>query len=178
MKKTVTKKLVRSSAVAKNAVARKAAPKQVAAKTKTMDKAAPKKAAPKKQRVAKAAVPLPLRSGRAKKKTVASTLARPIKAAAVKPGKARNAWPTSPISLARPMVPAAKQDASPAEVDHAGIVLQDLPFHERPDARFDPTPDTNTPLPGHTASYDRGAQNEQVAADKGKRARINNPGRR
>jgi hypothetical protein len=44
---------------------------------------------------------------------------------------------------------------------------------ERPDARFDPTPDTKVPLPGHT-SFDNGAQTERVAANKGKRARTVN----
>lgn len=45
------------------------------------------------------------------------------------------------------------------------------PDPQRPDATYDPTPDTNVPLRGHT-SFQHNAQSERAAAMKGQRARI------
>ncbi|MFZ1688289.1 MAG: hypothetical protein WAU70_12740 [Flavobacteriales bacterium] len=47
---------------------------------------------------------------------------------------------------------------------------QHQPMAERPAPTFDPTPDTNVPMRGHTAFH--GAQTARVAANKGNRARI------
>jgi hypothetical protein len=60
-----------------------------------------------------------------------------------------------------------------AEENQAAPGTTGTSTNELPEASFDPTPDTNLPLPGHT-SFDRDAQTARVAADKGKRIRQRN----
>ncbi len=71
------------------------------------------------------------------------------------------------------MTPTAEQDSTPAEEREGFSQHSDASINVRPEATFDPTPDTKVPPRGHT-SFDRESQTERVAANKGKRARMGN----
>ena len=79
--------------------------------------------------------------------------------------------PSAPLSARASEKPTGHaQQQSEARTPVAEIAAVD-PFEAQPDATFDPTPDTNVPMRGHT-SFPHNAQSERVAALKGQRARM------
>jgi len=81
--------------------------------------------------------------------------------------------PSAPVRLRAVEKPTGHAQQQPVAQTPVAETAAVDPFEAQPDATFDPTPDTNVPLRGHT-SFQHNAQSERVAALKGQRARMSN----
>jgi hypothetical protein len=192
-KKAATKSTGRKTApkkkAATKAIASKATPKKKTAKKVTGRKAVPKKramaksAAKQVSRGKKAMVKTPamkaLRSAQGKKaaprKKTAATTAKKV---AQRPGRPQKRTVTKKQPVQKPEPKRTPITGSGADKLQRGMPVQDeysatgnseSGARALPEAGYDPTPDTNLPLPGHTSFH--GSQTARVAADKGKRIR-------
>ncbi|MBK9761848.1 MAG: hypothetical protein IPO87_00460 [Flavobacteriales bacterium] len=158
-KKVTTRKAATRTGASKKAasgrsVVKKAATKKVAAKKNTTKKTALKsKVTPEASNVTRSK---PTEQGR--------DVTKPKRVATPKQGP-NGSQPTTAVKSG-----AQKRTKGPEEQDTS--VQEQIP-PLRPDATFDPTPDTKRPHPGQT-SVSKGSQSARAAALKGQRARMVN----
>lgn len=172
-KKAVAKKSV-SKVAAKKTTTKKAATKTTASKkaasgSSVFKKAATKKAAAKKNTTKKTALKSKVTTKaskvtRSKPAVHEGAVAEPKRAAKPKQGS-NGSQPTTALKSG-----AQKGKKGPEEQDTS---VQEKITPPRPDATFDPTPDTKRPHPGQT-SVSKDSQSARAAALKGQRARMVN----
>jgi hypothetical protein len=168
-KKKAVKKVTGRKAVPKKRAMAKSAAKQMSRGKKAMVKPTAKKAAPK-----KALSSAQGKKTAPKKKTAAAT----AKKAAQRPGRPQKRTVTKKQPVQKPEPKRTPVTGSgtdklqrrmPVQDEHAATGNTENGARALPEAGYDPTPDTNLPLPGHTSFH--GSQTARVAADKGKRIR-------
>jgi len=85
----------------------------------------------------------------------------------------RKTAPNERAAAKQPQAELREQRARPQNEQPQAEHETHMPEQQRPDATYDPTPDTNVPMRGQT-SFQHNAQSERAAALKGQRARIGN----